>query len=150
MCELGVADLKSAQLPDQLYWHPSYVDLLLTIVSSVLLRQADDLGVVSTATCWEHGDQWQYMTACEQTRFSNVNMSAHGAAVAKRTLYLSGPTVPPRCIRPQYRTYVQQKDDGYLESSRSTNETFQRLLLFTRRRPPFLQVGRTVCYFVNH
>ncbi|CAM9519880.1 unnamed protein product, partial [Hapterophycus canaliculatus] len=28
----------------------------------------DELGAVTTATCWEHGDQWQYMTACEEQK----------------------------------------------------------------------------------
>lgn len=27
--------------------------------------QADADGVATTATCWEHAHQWQYMTACE-------------------------------------------------------------------------------------
>lgn len=29
--------------------------------------QTDELGVVNTADCWDHADQWQYMTACERT-----------------------------------------------------------------------------------
>lgn len=29
-----------------------------------LFQTADD-GTVTTATCWDHGNQWQYMTACE-------------------------------------------------------------------------------------
>lgn len=29
--------------------------------------QTDADGVVTTTTCWEHADQWQYMTACEST-----------------------------------------------------------------------------------
>lgn len=27
--------------------------------------KTDDEGVVITADCWKHADQWQYMTACE-------------------------------------------------------------------------------------
>ena len=32
------------------------------------LTQTDDLGAVATADCWEHADQWQYMTACEKNQ----------------------------------------------------------------------------------
>lgn len=31
-------------------------------------KQTDDLGAVATADCWDHADQWQYMTACERNQ----------------------------------------------------------------------------------
>ncbi|CAN0017419.1 unnamed protein product [Ascophyllum nodosum] len=34
-------------------------------VGDVCSPVTDEEGVVTTATCWEHAQQWQYMTACE-------------------------------------------------------------------------------------
>lgn len=47
-----------------LLWYVCHV--LFFYFFRACLFQTDELGAVGTATCWEHGDQWQYMVACEE------------------------------------------------------------------------------------